>query len=155
MSTVLFDDDLSSIALQFRGPVWTHAAAVRGKERDQVVSRFVVWLLDQTFSTLSTNEQRELWRVVRGLYQSRIDGGVFDSEAWEESGADGFGAIRLWPAEWLGGGGIPTTSPMGRAVMTACLAWYRSLPTDAERQAVIQAVATQLITECQRYQQTT
>ena len=142
------NDDLAAMALQFRGPAGALAATVPAALRDVVASRLAVWLLDETFHTLKTDDQRDQWRVVRALHQRRIDGEAVDEQAWEASKAGCLAATRLWPAEWLGDGGFPTKSPLPRAVMAAACAWRRSLSSEAEKLALWESVHARLIYEC-------
>ena len=142
------NDDLAAMALQFRGPAGALAAAVPAALRDVVMSRLAVWLLDETFHTLKTDDQRDLWRVVRALHQQRIDGEAVDEQAWNASRARDLAATRFWPAEWLGGSLFPTESHLCRGVIAAASAWRRSLSSEAEKHAVFESVHARLIYEC-------
>lgn len=144
-----FDDDLSSIAIQFRGEPWELASRVPRELRVVVVSRFCIWLLEESWPILKTDEQRELSSKIKALHERRLNGQEIDPTEWEQSRAGSLYATRLWPPEWLSCNSIPSHSPLGRSVMAAVLALRVRRP-EHSTDDIQNLVRDRLILECNR-----
>ena len=116
------NEQLRLLAIEYRGFSLDLLDKIEPHQCPIILSEFGVWLLDSAAHTLRFDEHREIVAMIRTMHVKRASGETIDSEQWKSLQADSLAAVKLWPAQWLGGEVFPWSPPIARAAMAIALA---------------------------------